>query len=87
MTIKGDSYVNKSDYQARVEEKFGKPLKDIMYELCVQKDVILTEGASILDVPKSVYKSWRNKFRYGPLQLRIMQKRFIMKEWNNTIMS
>lgn len=25
------------DYQAMVEEKFGKPLKEIMYEICVEK--------------------------------------------------
>ncbi|MGM7724096.1 hypothetical protein [Metabacillus sp. Hm71] len=58
-----------SEYQAIVEEKFGKTLKEIMYELCVERDVVPYEGATILDVPKSVFLSWRNKFRFGPIQL------------------
>lgn len=58
------------EYQKIVEKKFNKPLKDIMYGLCISKDVVASEGASILDVPKDVFITWRNRFRFGPLQLR-----------------
>ena len=51
-----------------VEKKYGKPLKDIMYELCVIRDVVPSEGASELGVPKNTFLSWRNQFRFGPLQ-------------------
>lgn len=59
-----------AEYQKIVEKKFNKPLKNIMYDLCVIKDVVASEGASILDVPKDVFITWRNRFRFGPLQRR-----------------
>jgi hypothetical protein len=59
------------DYKEMVEKKYGKPLKDIMYELCVIRDVVPWEGASELGVPKSTFLSWRNKFRFGPIQRRV----------------
>lgn len=42
-----------------------------MYELCVEKDLLPVEGASILNVPKQVFLNWRNKFRFGPLQIKV----------------
>lgn len=57
-----------AEYQEIVEKKFNKPLENIMYDLCVVKDVVASEGASILDVPKDVFITWRNRFRFGPLQ-------------------
>ncbi|MBM7650920.1 hypothetical protein [Neobacillus cucumis] len=46
--------MSNQEYQEKVEKKFGKPLKEIMYHLCVIKDIVPYEGASILDVPRSV---------------------------------
>ena len=56
------------EYREMVERKFGKPLKDIMYDLCVIRDLVATEGASELGVPKNVFNDWRNQFRFGPNQ-------------------
>ncbi|WP_027410020.1 hypothetical protein [Anoxybacteroides tepidamans] len=56
------------EYQEIIEKKYGRPLKEIMYELCVVRDVVPTEGANELGVPKSTFLAWRNKFRFGPLQ-------------------
>lgn len=56
------------DYEKQVEERFGKPLKEIMYELCVVQDLVPTEGADKLDVPKETFIRWRSRFRYGPKQ-------------------
>jgi hypothetical protein len=63
--------ITNKDYQEIVEKKYGKPLKEIMYELCVIRDVVPWEGASELGVPKSTFLSWRNKFRFGPIQRRV----------------
>lgn len=60
--------LKKKEYQQIVEEKRGKPLKDIMYELCIEKNVIPIQGANILKVPKDVFLYWRNQFRFGPMQ-------------------
>ena len=57
------------EFQEKVEKRLGKPLKDIMYELCVIRDVIAAEGADELDVPKNTFISWRNQYRFGPMQL------------------
>lgn len=62
--------MTKQEYQDAVEKKFNKPLKDMMYNLCVIQDVIASEGADILDVPEDVFKYWRNKFRFGREQIR-----------------
>lgn len=57
-------------YQTMVEERFGKPLKEIMYDLCVVQEVVPTEGAYLLNVPKNIFIQWRNKFRFRPIQRR-----------------
>ncbi len=67
--MKGLDNLTKQEYQDMVEKKFGKPLKDIMYDLCVIQDVIASEGANILDVPKNVFTYWRNELRFGRYQL------------------
>lgn len=64
----GGSVMTNKEYQEIVEKKYGRPLKEIMYELCVVRDVVPTEGANELGVPKSTFLAWRNKFRFGPLQ-------------------
>lgn len=56
------------EYQEMVEDKYGKPLEAVMYDLCVNQDVVPTEGASILGVPKNTFNTWRSKFRFGPMQ-------------------
>lgn len=66
--MKGMVIMTNAEYQEMVEKKFNKPLENIMYELCVVKDVIASEGASILDVPKNVFMTWRNRYRFGPMQ-------------------
>lgn len=68
--MKGIVIMTNAEYQEIVEKKFNKPLENIMYELCVVKDVVASEGASILDVPKEVFITWRNRFRFGPIQRR-----------------
>ncbi|PPQ47383.1 hypothetical protein C5G87_18915 [Paenibacillus peoriae] len=57
-----------NDYKIQVEKEHGKTLKEIMYELCVERDHIPAEISSILNVPKSTIIQWRNQFRFGPLQ-------------------
>ena len=78
--MKGMGIMTKEEYKEIVEKKFNKPLENIMYELCVVKDVIASEGASILDVPKDVFISWRNKFRFGPIQRRADEDNRLHKE-------
>lgn len=58
------------EYQEEVERKFGKPLKEIMYDLCVIKDLTPYPGAEVLEVPRTTFIAWRNKFRFGPQQFR-----------------
>jgi hypothetical protein len=62
--------VTNKQYQEMVEEKFKKPLKEIMYDLCVVRQVVPVEGASILDVPKKTFIAWRANYQFGPLQIR-----------------
>lgn len=56
------------DYEIQVVERFGKPLKEIMYELCVVQDLLPIQGAEKLNVPKEIFIRWRSRFRYGPQQ-------------------
>ena len=57
-----------AEYQEIVEKKFNNSLENIMYDLCIVKNVVASEGAGILDVPKNVFIYWRDRFRFGPLQ-------------------
>ncbi|MCL1694584.1 hypothetical protein [Lysinibacillus sp. BPa_S21] len=57
------------DYKTMVEEKFGKPLKEIMYVVCVEKGMEKWEGAELLGVPIKTFTAWRSKFRFGPMQV------------------
>ncbi|WP_456276511.1 hypothetical protein [Bacillus sp. AK128] len=58
------------EYQEIVEERYGKSLRDIMYEMCVLRNVSKWEGAQELGVPDKTFLKWRTKFRFGPDQLR-----------------
>lgn len=58
-----------NDYKLMVEEKYGRPLRDIMYELCVERHVDKWEGSKELGVPDKTFIAWRTKFRFGPDQL------------------
>lgn len=42
-----------------------------MYELCVIRNVVPTEGAFELGVPKSTFNYWRNYFQFGPNQIKM----------------
>lgn len=59
------------EYEAMVEEKFGKKLQDTMYDLCVVQQVEPYKGANILGVPKKTFVTWRSKFGYGPIQQQV----------------
>lgn len=61
------------DYKIIVEEKFGKPLKDVMYEVCVEKELEKWDGAKLLGVPVKTFVAWRSRFRYGPMQIQADQ--------------
>ncbi|MBD3107408.1 hypothetical protein IEO70_03440 [Bacillus sp. AGMB 02131] len=56
------------DYKEMVEQKFRKPLKDIMYEICIERGLEKWEGAKELGVPENTFVRWRTDYRYGPLQ-------------------
>lgn len=56
------------EYQDQVEKKLGKPLKDIMYELIVEKGMDQWDGSSELGVPKKTFVTWRTKYGLGPIQ-------------------
>ncbi|MBK3495042.1 hypothetical protein JFL43_09250 [Viridibacillus sp. YIM B01967] len=55
------------DYKTMVEEKFGKPLKEVMYEVCVGKGLEKWDGAKLLGVSVITFTTWRSKFGFGPL--------------------
>jgi hypothetical protein len=61
--------LTKKDYQETVEKEFNRPLKDIMYEICVEKNLTPIQGAEIIKVPKDVFIYWRSKYRFGQLQI------------------
>lgn len=58
------------EYKEMVEQKFRKPLKDIMYEICITRGLDKWDGAKELGVPEDTFVRWRTDYRYGPLQYR-----------------
>lgn len=65
-----------TDYKAVVEKKFGKPLKDIMYEVCIERRLEKWDGAKLIGVPENIFVAWRTKYRFGPLQWQADQAAF-----------
>lgn len=45
-----------SEYQELIEKRYQKPLKEVMYDLCVKRDLIPAERARILEVPEQTFK-------------------------------
>jgi hypothetical protein len=70
-----------TDYKALVEKKLGKSLKEIMYDICIEKGLEKWDGAELLGVPVEVFAAWRSKFRFGPIQWRADQSE-ILREKN-----
>jgi hypothetical protein len=58
------------EHQEEVEKEYGKPLKDIMHELIVERHMDQWDGSSELGVPKETFVTWRTRFRLGPDQRR-----------------
>ena len=58
------------DYKEMVEQKFQKPLKDIMYEICIKRGLDKWDGAKELGVPQNTFVRWRTDYQFGPLQYR-----------------
>lgn len=56
------------EYRRMVEDKFGRELREIMYDLCVVQNVVPIQGADILGVPKNTFNYWRNYYWFGPNQ-------------------
>lgn len=56
------------EYRRMVEDKFGRELREIMYDLCVVQNVVPVQGAAKLGVPKKTFNYWRNYYRFGPKQ-------------------
>lgn len=80
-----------ADHAKRIEKEWGKSLRDVMFELCIEQDVIAAIGADMLGVPRSTFESWRNRFRVGPLQYRRdrfdeLKDQYVQGELNNAQM-
>ncbi|GLI04307.1 hypothetical protein YDYSG_03370 [Paenibacillus tyrfis] len=58
------------EYKELIETKYGKSLKEVMYELCVERGLDPWEGSEELGVPKKTFVAWRTQFRFGPDQRR-----------------
>ena len=56
------------EYKEMVEQKFRKPLKEVMYEICIKRGLDKWDGAKELGVPQDTFVKWRTNYRYGPLQ-------------------
>lgn len=59
-----------NEYKEIVEAKFQKPLKDVMYEICIERGLDKWDGAKKLGVPEDTFVRWRTNYRFGPLQYR-----------------
>ncbi|WP_127545981.1 hypothetical protein [Paenibacillus amylolyticus] len=58
------------EYKELVEAKYGKSLKEVISELCVDRSLNKWDGAKILGVPEKTFVAWRTQFRFGPDQLK-----------------
>lgn len=55
-------------YKGVVEREFDKPLKQIMYEICVVEQLTAAEGARKLGVVREIFVAWRRYYRLEPKQ-------------------
>jgi hypothetical protein len=58
------------EYKELVEAKYERPLREVMYELCINRGMDPWEGSKVLGVPKETFVTWRTQFRFGPDQRR-----------------
>ncbi|WP_311772723.1 hypothetical protein [Cohnella xylanilytica] len=56
------------EYKELLEKKYGKPLKEIMHELIVDRFMDQWTGAKELGIPTELFVKWRTRFRLGPMQ-------------------
>ena len=57
-----------NEYKELVEKQFKKPLKEIMYDICINRRMEKWEGSKELGIPIKTFVYWRTKYRYGPYQ-------------------
>ena len=56
------------EYRQMVEQKYGMPLKDLMYEVCMRSEMDTYEAALELGVPHETFMEWRSAYHLGPYQ-------------------
>lgn len=59
---------NNKEYKEQIEKRYGKPLKDVMYEIVVERNLDQWDGSKELGIPKDLFVIWRTEFRLGPYQ-------------------
>lgn len=57
-----------NDFKNEIEERYGKPLKEIMYELIIDRNMDQWSGSKELNISKELFVKWRTQLRLGPMQ-------------------
>jgi hypothetical protein len=60
--------ITNKEYKEQIEKRYGKPLKEVMYELVVDRNLDQWDGSKELGISKELFVKWRTEFRLGPYQ-------------------
>ncbi|MBP1895961.1 hypothetical protein [Paenibacillus lactis] len=60
--------ITNKEYKEQIEKRYGKPLKEVMYELVVDQNLDQWDGSKELGISKELFVKWRTEFRLGPYQ-------------------
>ncbi|EHB62523.1 hypothetical protein [Paenibacillus lactis] len=60
--------ITNKEYKEQIEKRYGKPLKEVMYELVVNRNLDQWDGSKELGISKDLFVKWRTEFRLGPYQ-------------------
>lgn len=68
------------NYKKQLEEKFNKPMKDIIYEYYITKGLGPSVGAKELGIPRRVFIYFRNFYSLKEVKHAIMADQNLCKE-------
>ncbi|WP_268627542.1 hypothetical protein [Paenibacillus alvei] len=63
-----EKLITKKEQRDRIEKEYGKSLKEVMYEMVVERNLNQWDGSEELGISKDLFVTWRTQYELGPMQ-------------------
>ncbi|MEC0234857.1 MULTISPECIES: hypothetical protein [Paenibacillus] len=66
--MSNDKVLTNKEHKERIEKVYGKTIKEVMYEMIVNRNLDQWKGSKELGISKELFVRWRTQYELGPVQ-------------------